>query len=88
MQRLVISECFRLLISKAEVGHFSQFMLQSVVQHDAVRQILNIPNSSCQIQSGEQRFEPETGSGPFMSGLPKLLHRWLPGVGGLFASSS
>ena len=50
MQRLLISEHFRLLISKPEVGHFSQFMLQSVVQHDAVRQILNIPNSSCQIQ--------------------------------------
>ena len=88
VQRLLISERFRLLISKAEVGHFSQFILQPVVKHDAVRQILNIPNSSCQIQSGEQKFWPENGSGPFMSGLPKLLHRWLPGVGGLFASSS
>ena len=52
VQRLLVSENFGLLISRLEVGNFSQFMLQSVVQHDAVRQILNIPNSSCQIQSG------------------------------------
>ena len=76
VQRLLISERFRLLILKPEVGHFSQFMLQPVVKHDAVRQILNIPNSSCQIQSGEQRFEPETGSGPFMSGLHVRKETW------------
>ena len=63
-------------------------MLQSVVQHDAVRQILNMPNSSCQIQSGEQKLWPETRSGPFMFGLPKLLHGWLPGVGGFFVPAA
>ena len=76
VQRLRISEHFRLLISRPEVGHFSQFMLQSVVQHDAVRQILNIPNSNSRFRAGEQKFWPETGSGPFMSGLHLRKETW------------
>ena len=66
---LLVSKHFCVLISTPEVGPFCQSMLQPVVQHDAVGQILNVPNSSCQIQNWELHrralgtFWPERDSG-------------------------